>query len=273
MPIRLLSQTPRKHKTLSYRQQDCGNLPEFIYGKFGLDYTINYEGLAIAFEETGGMYHYWRNINDWKYETRIAVTDGNCLIHPVEPLNLPENVTDFLEISFDEIRVEPRGKTIIFLTIPIEIGIFVESKDGTSSLLDVVTFTYPKYSLYGSANRGVITRWCKSPVYADPPLLRNHLQGTIRLEIENTLDEWVPVSRVVLYQKGLVLYYDQTTVSACAVMTITAPDVASVYGIDLPLRPEMTQCAQIFEPRKTTPFYNIPGMLVDKIFTMDMGLM
>lgn len=273
MAIRLLPQTPRKRKALSYDQQDRGNLQEFVYGKFGFDYSVNFEGLSLSFEERNGIYQYHRNIKDWKYSASIAVTDGSCLIHPVEPLNLPENVTDFLEIVFDEIRVEPNGKTVVFLTIPIEIGIFIESRDGNSTLLDVVTFTYPKYSLYGSANRGVITRYCKSAVYMDPPLLQNHIEGTVRLEIENTTHEWASVSRVIIYQKGLVLYYDETSVSACAVMTITAPDVASVYGIDLPLRPEMTQCAQIFDGRKTTPFYNIPGMLVDKVFTMDMGLM
>ncbi len=272
MPVRLITRTQRIRNPLSYSKRDPGTQPSFSYGKFNFDYVINYDGLTISFNEKNGMYHYHRAIADWMYEADVAVKNGRYLIQPIEPLNLPENVTDFLEIQFNEIKIEPDGTTIIFLTIPLEIGIFLETQNGKRDLLDIVTFTHPKYSLYGAATRGVITRIAQSEVYADPPLLKNHIEGMLRVEIKNKSDAWVSVGRIVIYQKGLELYYDEVAVAACAVMTITSPGVAVVSGIDQPLTRGMTKCTQVFEQRKTSAFYNIHGMLIDKEFTMDMGL-
>jgi hypothetical protein len=105
-----------------------------------------------------------------------------------------------------------------------------------------------------------------------PPSVENYKEGLLRLEIENDTDKWAAVGRVVIYQKGLNLYYDETTVSACAKMIIRTRDVADVVGIDQPIREGMTQCLQVFEQRKTTPFCNIEGALLDTTFTMDMGM-
>ena len=176
------------------------------------------------------------------------------------------------QIEFKEITIEPDGKAVVFLTIPIEIGVFLEAKNGERNLLDIVTFCHPKFSLYGAASRGVITRFHKSEVYAMPPSVENYKEGLLRLEIENDTDKWAAVGRVVIYQKGLNLYYDETTVSACAKMIIRTRDVADVVGIDQPIREGMTQCLQVFEQRKTTPFCNIEGALLDTTFTMDMGM-
>ena len=78
------------------------------------------------------------------------------------------HVTDYLEIWFDEVMIEPRGTSILFLTFPIEIGVFIQAS-GVTSVLDVVSFKTPNF-LYCSANRVVITRWHKFGV--SPPILR-----------------------------------------------------------------------------------------------------
>lgn len=262
----------RKKRALSYGKSDIGNCPVFSYGKFNFDYAINFQGLQLRFEEINGMYHYRRDITGWKHEAHIAVQNGIFYLQPIEPLNLPDNVTDFIEIKFREIMIEPNGKTIVFLTMPIEIGVFLEAKSGEQTLLDIVTFCHPKFSLYGAASRGVIARFHQSEVYSLPPTVRNYQEGLLRLEIENDTNEWATVGRVVLYQKGLNLYYDDTTVSACAKMIVRSHDVADVYGIDQPIREGMVQCLQVFEQRRTTPFCNIEGALLDVTFTMDMGM-
>ena len=186
----------RKKQALSYSKGESNLGPTFTYGKFNFDYSINFQGLKLGFED----------------------------------------------------------------------------KNGERNLLDIVTFCHPKFSLYGAASRGVITRFHKSEVYAMPPSVENYKEGLLRLEIENDTDEWAAVGRVVIYQKGLNLYYDETTVSACAKMIIRTRDVADVVGIDQPIREGMTQCLQVFEQRKTTPFCNIEGALLDTTFTMDMGM-
>ena len=275
MPISRIYNTAaagRRKRPLSYGKSDAGNSPVFIYGKFNFSYAVNFAGLTLGFEEKNGMYHYKRNIAGWKHESHIAVENGAFYLQPIEPLNLPDNVTDFIEIKFREIMIEPNGKTVVFLTIPIEIGVFLETKNGDRTLLDIITFCHPKFSLYGAASRGVITRYHESEVYSLPPAVRNYQEGLLRLELENNTDEWATVSRVVIYQKGLNLYYDDTSVSACAKMIIQNQDVADVFGVDQPIRDGMTECVQVFEQRRTTPFCNIEGALLDATFTMDMGM-
>ena len=262
----------RKKQALSYSKGESKTGPSFAYGKFNFDYSINFQGLKLGFEDKNGMYHYKRDIVGWKHESNIATQTKTFYLQPIEPLNLPDNVTDFIEIEFKEITIEPEGKAVVFLTIPIEIGVFLEAKNGERNLLDIVTFCHPKFSLYGAASRGVITRFHKSEVYAMPPSVDNYKEGLLRLEIENDTDEWATIGRVVIYQKGLVLYYDETTVSASAKMIIRTHDVADVVGIDQPIREEMTESVQVFEQRRTTPFCNIEGALLDSTFTMDMGM-
>ena len=262
----------RKKQPLSYSKGESKTGPSFAYGKFNFDYSINFQGLKLGFEDKNGMYHYKRDIVGWKHESNIATQTETFYLQPIEPLNLPDNVTDFIEIEFKEITIEPDGKAVVFLTIPIEIGVFLEAKNGERNLLDIVTFCHPKFSLYGAASRGVITRFHKSEVYAMPPSVDNYKEGLLRLEIENDTDEWATIGRVVIYQKGLVLYYDETTVCACAKMIIRSSDVADVVGISQPFREGMTESIQVFEFRKTTPFCNIEGALLDSTFTMDMGM-
>ncbi len=262
----------RRRRPLSYSKGDSGNNPVFTYGKFNFDYAVNFEGLTLGFEGKNGMYHYKRNIVGWKHDAHIAVQRGAFYLQPIEPLNLPDNVTDFIEIKFREITIEPSGTAVVFLTLPIEIGVFLETGNGNRTLLDIISFCHPKFSLYGAASRGVITRYHESNVYSLPPAVRNYQEGLLRLEIENNTDEWSTVSRVVLYQKGLNLYYDESSVSACAKMIIQNRDVADVFGVDMPIRDGMTECMQVFEQRRTTPFCNIEGALLDTTFTMDMGM-
>ncbi|MBR4987630.1 MAG: DUF432 domain-containing protein [Methanocorpusculum sp.] len=275
MPISRIYNTAsaaRRKQALSYSKGESHSGPVFTYGKFNFDYSINFQGLKLGFNDKNGMYHYKRDIIGWKHEAHVASQNGIFYLQPIEPLNLPDNVTDFIEIKFKEITLEPKSTTVVFLTIPIEIGVFLEAKTGERTLLDIVTFCHPKFSLYGSASRGVITRYYESQVYALPPTVRNYQEGLLRLEIENDTEEWATVGRVVLYQKGLNLYYDESAVSACAKMVIRTHDVADVYGIDQPIREDMIQCLQIFESRRTTPFCNIEGALLDSTFTMDMGM-
>ncbi len=272
MPISRIYNAARKRRPLSYSKIQSGNGPVFSYGKFNFDYAVNFKGLRLGFEDKNGMYQYTRDILGWKSTANVAVKDGCFYLQPIEPLNLPDNVTDFIEITFDTITIEPNGTATIFLTFPIEIGVFVESKSGERNLLDIITFCHPKFSLYGLPSRGVITRVHQSKVSGMPPCVRNYQEGILRLEIENDTDEWASIGRVVLYQKGLTLFYDDVSVTACAKMVVKSSDMADVFGYNMPLHPEMTECLQVFEQRRTTPFCNIDGALLDTTFTMDMGM-
>jgi len=274
MALKILHSGGRKkeRETVTYEHDNGSDLKQFAYGKFPIDYAVNFEGLNLAVDLDRGMYHYRRALGDWKTEINISVNGGHMLIHPVEPLNLPDNLTDFMEIRFDPIKIEPSGICVIFVTMPIEIGVFLESPSGSTDIVDIVSYVYPKYSLYGGANRGVVTRFNESKVYYYPPAMKNYEAGLLKLEIENRSDEWATVGKAVIFQKGLYLYFDEKFVAASAEMKIISPDVAVVTGVDTPIRQGMTRSYRLFKNRKLSPFYNVPGMLNDTAYTMDMGL-
>lgn len=217
------------------------------------------------------LYNYHRALGQWKRDASISAKNGHMIIHPIEPLYLPEAITDFLEVNFDEIMIEPRGTSIVFLTFPIEIGVFVEAS-GAANILDVVSFKSPKYSLYGSANRGVITRWHRSKTYSFFPQIKNYEEGILRLEIQNTTTDWVSVSRVVIFEKGMRIYFNDRIVSMSAEMIVTSADSARVTGVDKPLREGMTPSLRMYEPRLSSTFSNMAEALSDMVFVMDSGL-
>jgi hypothetical protein len=274
MALKILHSGGRKkeRETVTYEHDTVSDLTQFAYGKFPIDYAVNFEGLTLSIDLDRGLYHYKRAIGDWKTDINIFTSSGNMLIHPVEPLNLPDNLTDFMEIKFDPVKIEPSGLCVIFVTMPIEIGVFLESPSGSADVIDIVSYVYPKYSLYGGSNRGVVTRFNESKVYYYPPAMKNYEAGLLKLEIENRSDEWVTVGKAVIFQKGLFLYFDENIVAASAEMKILSPDVAVVTGVDRPVRQGMTRSNRLFKARKLTPFYNVAGMLNDTAFTMDMGL-
>lgn len=267
----LLKKEPLKPLKIKEDPVDGEEFPAFHYGKFTFDYAINFAGVSISLEQTRSLYHYRRVLGNRTREANISVKDGRMFIHPIEPLYIPDAVTDFLEVSFDEIMIEPMGKTVVFLTFPIEIGVFIESK-GKTDIIDTFTYKTPKFSLYGAANRGVITRWHKSGTYYYPPKVKNYEEGLLRLHIENTTSDWVTVSRVILYEKGMHIYFDDRVVSMAAQMMIIREDAAEVLGVDRPLNDEMSRSLRMYKPRRSSGFSNIPGAVVDSLFLMDAGL-
>lgn len=218
------------------------------------------------------LYRYKREYGRWSRTANLSVNDkAKLIIHPIEPLYMPDAVTEFLEIKFDEVMVEPNGKTEVFLNFPIEFGVFVES-NGKTEVLDVFTLKYPKYSLYGSPSRGVITRWYQSKTYTSPPFSRNFKEGIMRLSIENRSGDWTTISRVVVYERGMNLYFDSHVVSMDVDVVVTLNGIAEVTAVDRPLHEGMTRSYKMYKPRKSTNFSNISGAVVDTMFTMDSGL-
>ncbi|HJJ45715.1 MAG TPA: DUF432 domain-containing protein, partial [Methanocorpusculum sp.] len=123
-----------------------------------------------------------------------------------------------------------------------------------------------------TATRGVIVRDTRSRVSAVPLPVKNYKEFLLRLHIENKSDSWVSLGRVILYLKGLSLYYDSTSVAACADVSIINPNSAQVSCTDLPLRKDMVKAEPVFTDRKTTAFCNIKNGQNDLTFVMDMGL-
>ncbi len=236
-----------------------------VYGRYSLDFCIEKDDLKICFSRDGDVVRYSRTLGDSTMERIIASDGGQVIINPVEPLNLPEEVTRFLEIRFESIIIEPEATRRIYLTFPIEIGIFI-SKKAAFRCIDIFSRLPQKYSLYGPTDTGVITRYHWSPVSFTLPAHDPCFEGVVELDIVNTTKGWVEVSRVVLENYGMKIYYDQGLVSMKAQMRVIKSTIAETCCIRSPIREGMRKSIELYYTRTI-------GLSESALtFTMDAGV-
>ena len=246
-----------------------------MFGEFTPPYTSEGGGLSLSLDMREGHYQYRRDLNGQRVERSISAGLSRLLIHPVEPFIVGSGIAGHLEIEFPMLILEPGATETIYLTFPIEIGVFVEGLRETE-LLDVFSVEKPKYSLYGSPQHGVITRFARSARYREPPVVDGSREGVLKLAIRNTLSEWAGVSRVALSEEEMHLYASEFA-GMMAMMRITGKDAAEVMGVDRALKGGMRRAHDLFTAKRilrldTTP--RIPGLpgMERKGFLMEGGL-
>ena len=202
-----------------------------MYGEYALgELKLENDDFCLSIGHDGNFYVYKR-VCKGDLVTKRITGFGKIVLNPVEPVNLPKNITSLIEIEFKEkIVVEPKSRLTIYVTFPIEIGVFVVNK--SLNVLDVFTLNSLKYTLYGTPGRGVICRYWLSGVYGSPPKLDCLREGIVELEISNSSDSWVEVGRIVLDVYSMKIYYDDSKVISKAVMNITSRGVAETQFLD-----------------------------------------
>ena len=198
-------------------------------------------------------------------EKIIASDSPRVFLHPVEPVNLPKEVTRFLEIVFEPVVIQPESAATVYITFPLEIGVFLATDD-EYQLLDVFSRCLPKYSLYGSPENGVITRYFRSRVSDTPPDPDPACEGVLKLLIRNTSRGWVEVSRAVFECYYMPIFFDHQ-VAMTGEMVIFSKTIAETRLLDKPLREGMTMAIPAIKGRKI--------LLVDvekKSFLMEHGV-
>jgi hypothetical protein len=233
-----------------------------MFGRY--DYTYQYlnDEISLGIEKIGDNYRYFREIAGGKRVEKMLLSDsGRILVNPVEPLNLPENVTHYMEIEFPSLFIEPFSKKELYLTFPIEIGVFVAAKKDIQ-VLDIFSFNYQKYSLYGTPSDGIITRWYWSEVYTEIPEMDHNKFGILKLILVNNHREWVEISRVVLDGNGMKIYYGDV-VSMIARMKILTQKIAETEFTDTALVEGQMKSLELYMAREL--------QIVKRSFTMEWG--
>ncbi len=190
---------------------------------------------------------------------RKILPECEIIVNPVEPVNLPKNVTRFLEVDFDPILIKPNSVETIYLKFPIEIGVFAKHGDKLA-VVDVFSFEKPKYTLYGTPKNGVVCRWFKSEVYYEVPEVDPLRHGVMKLVIRNGGD-WVEVGKVVLDCYGMKIYYSEFA-SCWAEMKVISKISAETSFVDRPIERGMKKAVEMWTTRR----------LIGRSFTMEWGL-
>ncbi|MDD1668750.1 MAG: DUF432 domain-containing protein [Methanomicrobiales archaeon] len=219
-----------------------------MFGEFTPPWQFEGNGFSLSLEMQEGHYQYRRDLAGEKVERSISVGLSRLLVHPVQPFNAGSGTATHLELEFPSLILEPGSIETIFLTFPIEIGIFVEGLRETE-VLDVFPLDRPKLSLYGSPQKGIITRFARSGRHRDIPAVDGAREGVLKLAIRNSFSEWTRVSRVVLPEDQIHLYAGGYA-AMLAMMRITGRCVAEIMGVDRPLEGGMRRAYDLFTARR-----------------------
>jgi uncharacterized protein len=181
-----------------------------MYGHYDPPFSVEKEGILISVENNEKMWIYKRTLGIDKVEKQIIGDGKYIIINPVEPLNTPKELTPNLMIEFEKSLLLAGGTVkTIFLTFPIEIGVFISDKENTNILLlDVFTQARQKFTLYGSVSNGTICKHWKSAIYSTSPSLDHMQEGIIELTLRNTTSDWISISKTIFNAYGMKLYYE-----------------------------------------------------------------
>ena len=177
-----------------------------FYGRYDLSLNIEIESLRIGIRQKKGLAVYERDLAGDRKIKVLGMNTGQIAIHPVEPLTVPKPISSYLEIAFDPVLVPPESDLTLYLTFPVDIGVFID-RGGVIEVLDTFSFNRAKYSLYGTPKSGVITKWFNSQISLDLPATDPLREGILQLTIHNTTKEFQEVSHAVFQGQGMVLYY------------------------------------------------------------------
>jgi Uncharacterized conserved protein len=235
----------------------------FVFGEY--DYSFRFESpeIVAGITKSGNFVVYERKSPDESVRKVIGSSAGKVIVNPVEPVNLPQEITRFLEIHFTPVVLAPESENQIYVKFPVEIAVFLESK-GNYDVLDIFSLNRPKYALYGPPDQGVITRHFESEVFDDIPETDACREGVMELTIRNLTRGWIEVSRVVFENTGIYIYYGDC-VSMVGQMDIFSKTNAETKTLACPLRQGMNPAIPLFTARKSL----IPENLT---FLMEFGV-
>lgn len=236
-----------------------------MYGSYELNnFSFENEYFRIEIEKQGDFFHYTRLIGEEREEKIIASEKGRVILTPIEPVNLPKEITNYLQIKLSKpVLLSPSDSKVVYLKFPIEIGVFLAWKRSTE-LLDVFSLNKPKYTLYGEPKNGVICRYWESEVYRSLPNSEPLKEGIIRLRMNNLSSDWISVNHVVFDVYGMKMFYDEFLVFSDAEMRIASRKIAETQFYESPLRKGMKKALELYVARRI--------IIPRGKFTMEWGL-
>jgi len=221
-----------------------------MFGYHDIPLKIVQEGISLSVQKDRGGLVYKRDCLEEHIEKRLLATKGKILVTPVEPLNKPKALTQYLLVEFEKtLAIEPEGTEKIFLTFPIEIAVYI-SPDKDFEVIDILTLTRQKFTLYGDPGNGIICKYWKSDVFSTMPSVNPIQEGLMELTVANTNAQWVELTKAVFNAYGMKLYYSNTMVSMKASMNLKTRNRAETDFLDSPLKKGMKKSLEVYAARK-----------------------
>ncbi|WMW25464.1 DUF432 domain-containing protein [Methanolobus sediminis] len=216
-------------------------------------FTTEAEDTEIIVEKQGDDLIYKRLFRgDEERELVLLNNDGDIIINPIEPVNLPESITAFLMVDFKRsAMIRPGDKKKIYLKFPVEIGVFVTDKSRKNyEVIDVFTLNKIKYTLYGSHTQGMICRHWESDIYTEEPDTDNLYEGFIELEISNESNHQMEITKAIFNAYGMKLYFGDKRLGMKASMRIINKLLAETDFSTYPTTSRFKRSMELYTARK-----------------------
>ncbi|HUV02335.1 MAG TPA: DUF432 domain-containing protein [Desulfobacteria bacterium] len=224
-----------------------------MYGYYDIPFGLEESGVvSLSLEKDGENFIYQSVAAGVRVDKIVLARTGHVLINPIEPMHKPKELTSFLLVEFDKtLLVEPERAKKIFITYPIEIGVFISS--GTVvEVLDIFTLARQKFTLYGDPRNGVICKYWSSNVYSSLPAVDPLCEGVIELSITNATKEWVKITKAIFNAYGMKMYYNDARVTMKATMKILHGKLAETDFVDAPVEQGMKKSMELYTAKKLT---------------------
>jgi hypothetical protein len=259
-------ETANEFSLLSSDGSSIGKDPSVahMFGSHSIPFSlaIGETKLEILSEKEYLSYH--RSSPRGDYQTMLISRQKRVHLSPVEPVNIPKMLSPHLLVEFTApLTVEPKAKRDVYLTFPLEIGLFVKGGD-EPQCIDIVSLTHEKYTLYGPAKGGTLCRYWRSEPKSSLSSVDSVTEGVLRLAVSNPTSGWVKLHHVVFDAALMKIFYDSRKVAAGAILRITGSETGETSFVEQPMEKGMQKAIELFTSRK------IVG--VPKHFVMSEGL-
>ncbi len=217
-----------------------------MFGKHNSPVVLEHDDIKVELCSSKNCTEYVRTCLSETVNKDLYIQKSDFFIEPVEPMYLPEKLTNYLLIEFENsILIEPKSSIDIYLTFPIEIAAFTKYKKEIKRI-DVFSISKKKYTLYGDPEDGILCKYWKSPVYQTMPEVNPLQEGVLKLKIENFDAELCEIGKVVFNAYGMKIYYDSEIVSLVAKMKVRDNFDAETSFYNKPLKPLMMKSQEMF---------------------------
>ncbi|HEX5456812.1 MAG TPA: DUF432 domain-containing protein [Candidatus Nitrosotalea sp.] len=192
------------------------NTDNFEYGVHTINEKIEFHlpHNSITIERVSNdKFRYKRTTINGIVEKIIAVRTENLEMEfvPTHPLYTPSFKTDFMFLRLMQpIFVSRNSVTDIFVSIPIEIGLFFTGND-IREPFDVFSCepSYSRYALYGDPDQGTLCKYAKVMIQTQEERCNQYIHGGLKITIDNELDTGISLGKIVFPIQDHDIYYNR----------------------------------------------------------------
>lgn len=219
-----------------------------MFGRQEIPFEFTEEDTKISIRKDGKVINYVREYSEDTLEKSIISSKDTVLFTPVEPLNLPKQLTSALEIEYDKpVVLGPKQKTLFYLTFPVEIGVFINEREDP---IDIFTFSKSKFTLYGDVKTGKICKYWNSPVLTEIPEVNPLYEGVLRLKLANATEGSIEVHLGVFSGYSMKIFYDEDMVYMDGEMMVRDEERSITDFSKKPLRDDMKRAIDVYKEKK-----------------------